>query len=145
VPEVVTLKDLARTADAIVEARVSDPARAMRQELTDDGCGGFAVQVYRLDVLTVRLAPQGTTVPAQIDAYDPNGWIDGMYRHAECVKGLHDGKLKSSYATPISWGPGKELVVLLEWDGTRWLLASEGSFDDVNRADKVARWAGVRQ
>lgn len=141
----VSLKHLAETADAIVEARVSTPAREMRQELTDDGCGGFAVQVYRLDVLTVRVSPPGVKLPAQIDAYDPNGWSEGMAKHATCVSAPPDGKVGSFYDTPITWGPGKELVVLLDWDGTRWFLASLGSYDDVNRADKAARWAGIKQ
>ena len=140
-----SLRDLAENADAIVEARVSTPAREMRQELTDDGCGGFAVQVYRLDVLTVRVSPTGVQVPTQIDAYDPNGWIAGMAKHATCVHAPVDAKVGSEYDTPIAWGPGKELVVLLDWDGSRWFLASLGAYDDVNRADKAARWAGVKQ
>ncbi len=141
----VSLKHLAENADAIVEARVSTPAREMRQELTDDGCGGFAVQVYHLDVLTIRVSPTGVPLPAQVDAYDPTGWIDGMARHATCVHATPDVKTTSFYDTPITWGPGKELVVFLDWDGTRWLFTSHDAFDDVNRADKATRWAGVKQ
>lgn len=140
-----SLRDLAETADAIVEARVATPAREMRQELTDDGCGGFAVQVYRLEVLTVRVSPPGVQLPATIDAYDPAGWATGMAKHANCVGAVLVGKEVGKYDTPVEWGPGKELVVLLDWDGTRWFLASLGSYDDVNRADKAARWAGIRQ
>ena len=141
----VALRDLAFRADVIVEATVSEPAHVQVKRVGAPGCPEHVVTVYRLDVLEVRKAPVGVDVPKHIDALDP---VD--LRVAEIADGTCTGKPVAPpeidvYPTKVPWGPSKEVVVLLTWTADSWQLASAGSWDAINRADKVARMAGVRE
>lgn len=142
-PVELTLRDLAADAPVVVEARVSRPARDVVAQHTDDPCGGYVVEVYHLDVLTVRKAPKGVTVPAHLDAFEPVGWLAGETQRAACVGATPPAEEPARYRTPVPWASDREVVVLLSVDGDRWSLAAQGAWDDINRADKVARWAGV--
>lgn len=144
-PVPVDLRDLAFHAQVIVEATVSDPAHVEVKRVGAAGCPEHAVGVYRLDVLEVRKAPPGVDVPKQIDALDP---VD--LRAAQIADGVCTGTPGTppeigTYSPKIPWGPGKEVVVLLSWTDDAWVLASAGSWDAINKADKVARMAGVRE
>lgn len=141
----VALRDLAFRAQVIVEATVSDPGHVEVKRIGAPGCPEHAVGVYRLDVLEVRKAPPGVQVPKQIDALDP---VD--LRVAEISDGVCTGKPVTppaidAYPTRVPWGPGKEVVVMLTWTDDAWVLAASGSWDAINKSDKVARMAGVRE
>jgi hypothetical protein len=140
----IDLRALAVHADVIVEAIVADPAHVEVKRVGVPGCPEHAVGVYRIDILEVRKAPDGVDVPDHIDVLDPGDIALAHVADAACAATPAAPEVVASYPSKLAWGPGKEVVVLLMHTGDTWTLAAESAWDPINRADKIARWAGVR-